>query len=293
MSRTDIRALTRDVQNATKIINKFTPNQRKVIDQIVEGRSNEQAKMAIANYLRVITASLYEHGFRSNQLDSIFELAEDFINEESIKSIKLDQELKRSGNIEMVKKKIEEEILREINTLMDAGKNRKEVIEAVLFKFPNMSKAMVINAYQQAKDERESEKIKEDPEIKQAVEYIFEEEKEIDKKVEKTKSVVVKNATAPQPDVKENKTTEKHVEEDITIVQVSQKKEEVEVKGLKVIEEKVVKSVKVEGENGTYEAETGKGVILSKENRSVNFRTEKELDEWVAEFRQVFAMIKA
>ena len=69
--------------------------------------------------------------------------------------------------------------------------------------------------------------------------------------------------------------------------------EVVKVKGLKVIESNVVvrKTVKVEGENGLYEADTENGVSLSKEDRSISFNTIEELDEWVAEFKAVFAMV--
>jgi len=65
----------------------------------------------------------------------------------------------------------------------------------------------------------------------------------------------------------------------------------VEMNGLKVIEEKVMRKVKVQGENGIYEAETSKGVMLTRNGMSIGFQTEEELNEWVIEFKNVFKMI--
>ncbi|EGO87969.1 hypothetical protein CBCST_08454 [Clostridium botulinum C str. Stockholm] len=103
------------------------------------------------------------------------------------------------------------------------------------------------------------------------------------------KEVVAKSATVEEKAVvKENLETEYIVESEEKLEE--NKKEE--VKGLKVLEEKVVKTIKVEGENGVYEAETGKGVILSRENASIRFENEEQLDSWVKEFKQVFKMVK-
>jgi hypothetical protein len=265
MSRAEGRAITREAQNAAKTINKFTPNQLKVIDQIVKGRSNEQVQMAIVSHLRVVTASLYEHGFNSNQIDDILNVANKLKEEENAKAAKLNEELKKGGDIEMVRKKIEDAIVNAIKELIATGKNRKETIDETLFKFPNMSKAMIINAYAQVKEELKPD----DPEVEKAMEYIFEEDKDMNNKVEESKNngvdAVVKGATATASNLSP------------------------QVKALKILEEK--RTVKVQGENGIYEGETGKGIILRKDDATISFQTKDQLDIWVAEVRQVLDMI--
>jgi len=108
---------------------------------------------------------------------------------------------------------------------------------------------------------------------------------------------IIKDAAAPTKQLEEN------AEKIIKIVKgrqcieqapVINELEVVEVKGsLKIIESTVVvrKTVKVEGSNGIYAADTEKGVSLSKEDRCIAFSTIEELDEWVAEFKAVFAMV--
>ncbi|MGH4125619.1 MAG: hypothetical protein ACREV6_22130 [Clostridium sp.] len=69
--------------------------------------------------------------------------------------------------------------------------------------------------------------------------------------------------------------------------------EVIKVKGLKVIESKVVvrKTIKVEGSNGMYDADTEKGVTLSREDMSISFSNEEQLDEWVSEVKAVLNMV--
>jgi len=108
---------------------------------------------------------------------------------------------------------------------------------------------------------------------------------------------IIKDAAAPTKQWEEN--AKKIIEiakerQCIKQAPVINKLEVVEVKGsLKVIESTVVvrKTVKVEGSNGIYAADTEKGVSLSKEDRCIAFSTIEELDEWVAEFKAVFAMV--
>ena len=64
--------------------------------------------------------------------------------------------------------------------------------------------------------------------------------------------------------------------------------EEVTVNNLKIVEEIRIKQIKVEGNNGTYKAETLKGVTLSREGMSISFLNEEQLKEWAEEVTAVF-----
>ena len=64
--------------------------------------------------------------------------------------------------------------------------------------------------------------------------------------------------------------------------------EEIIVNNLKIVEEIRIKQIKVEGNNGTYKAETLKGVTLSREGMSISFLNEEQLKEWAEEVTAVF-----
>nr|WP_243149502.1 hypothetical protein [Clostridium niameyense] len=124
---------------------------------VTNEKSAERVEVTLIGYQRAINASLIEHGFNYKEIDEIFDTAKYFNEEEKEKLYKLKEELKRSGDIEMAKKKIEKDVLELINAMLDKGKKKKEIIGETLFKFPNMSKAMIINAYQEAKENRKTE----------------------------------------------------------------------------------------------------------------------------------------
>ncbi|MCW6059755.1 hypothetical protein LAV35_03715 [Clostridium sporogenes] len=154
MNRTDKRRQVREIDKMMKSIQSLTPTQVKAMNYV----TNEKVTAVLVSYQRVVNASLVEHGLNYSEIEKIFNMATDFMKEEDEKSYKLNEELKRSGDIQMAKKKIEKGVLDLINSMLDGGKKKNEIIEETLFKFPNMSKAMIINAYQEAKEKRESEK---------------------------------------------------------------------------------------------------------------------------------------
>ncbi|NEZ46138.1 hypothetical protein FDF74_02800 [Clostridium niameyense] len=140
-----------------KAIQSLTPTQVKAMHYVTNEKSAERVEVTLIGYQRAINASLIEHGFNYKEIDEIFDTAKYFNEEEKEKLYKLKEELKRSGDIEMAKKKIEKDVLELINAMLDKGKKKKEIIGETLFKFPNMSKAMIINAYQEAKENRKTE----------------------------------------------------------------------------------------------------------------------------------------
>ena len=154
MNRTDKRRQVREIDKMMKSIQSLTPTQVKAMNHV----TTEKVTAVLVSYQRVINASLIEYGLSYSEIEKIFNMATDFMKEEDEKSYKLNEELKRSGDIQTAKKKIEKGVLDLINSMLDGGKKKNEIIEETLFKFPNMSKAMIINAYQEAKEKRESEK---------------------------------------------------------------------------------------------------------------------------------------
>lgn len=176
MNRTDKRRQVREIDKLMKSIQSLTPTQVKAMNYV----TNEKVTAVLVSYQRVINASLVEYGLNYSEIEKIFNMATDFMKEEDEKSYKLNEELKRSENIQMAKKKIEKGVLDLINSMLDGGKKKNEIIEETLFKFPNMSKAMIINAYQEAKEKKESEKAVDE------IMEIIEEPKKV-KKEEKTR----------------------------------------------------------------------------------------------------------
>lgn len=173
MNRTDKRRQVREIDKMMKSIQSLTPTQVKAMNYV----TNEKVTAVLVSYQRVINASLVEYGLNYSEIEKIFNMATDFMKEEDEKSYKLNEELKRSGNIQMAKNKIEKGVLDLINSMLDGGKKKNEIIEEILFKFPNMSKAMIINAYQEAKEQRKTERAAEVKEIEKA-EKVIKEDKE-------------------------------------------------------------------------------------------------------------------
>lgn len=285
MGRTEKRANQREAEKNMKkhkkTLAKLTPDELALIDLLATQKMNNELTAALVSYERVINASLIEHGFSYKEITSIIGLAVSLTSEENKKAKKLNEELMRSGDVEMSRKKIEESVIGEINKLMDEGKKKKEVIESVLYKFPNMSKAMIINAYQEVKEDRENNI---DPDIKDAMEYIFEENEEketdreevkqdnkIEKRLEENAKKIIEAAKEMQCSTKEQ------VGEEV-------KMDNKETKKLKI------KSMVLQGDNGTYRA-CENGVELTEMGSIVSFANEAQVDEWVNEVKSVFKMI--
>lgn len=282
MGRTEKRANRREAEKNMKkhkkTLAKLTTDELALIDLLATQKMNCQIHAALTSYERVILASMLEHEVSDEEIQSIWSLARKLIDEEDEKAKKLNKELQRSGDVEMVKKKIEESITNEINKLMDEGKKRKEVIESVLYKFPHMSKAMIINAYQEVKEDRENNI---DPDMKDAMEYIFEEneENEIDK----------------EKDNKIEKRLEENAKKIIEVAKEMQCQTKDEIKEKVKMENKStsglkIKSMVLQGENGVYRV-CENGVELTEMGSIISFENEAQVDEWVNEVKEVFGMI--
>ncbi|KEH91662.1 hypothetical protein Z962_p0038 (plasmid) [Clostridium botulinum C/D str. BKT12695] len=299
MNRAERRRKDRNFKKNLEAINKLTPQQTKLIDIAATQRAQAISNNKIQDFKQLIdrnmTAAFIELDWDNDKILKFQDRIEELFLEDVEKSNNLEKE-----KIDM--KKVEETVRKAVEEVLKEGLKKKDAIEKLAFKFPKLSKSMITNAYQNVKEEKATEL--EEKATDKAVEYIFakgEEEEKLKKEFKEMKNVkskvegssqkevVAKSATVEEKAVvKENLETE-HIVENEEKLEENKKQE---VKGLKVLEEKVVKTIKVEGENGVYEAETGKGVILSRENASIRFENEEQLDSWVKEFKQVFKMVK-
>jgi hypothetical protein len=267
MSRAERRESSRKGEKLRKCVKSLTPIQLDLIEQIADMKTDEKISEFRDTLDRTITATLISALPDENwdYIDNLIDRLSEYVNEDVSKLLELKKECKGDQKImNKTMQKYEDEIKVRVEKLLEQGVSQKEAIETLVIEFPKLSKSMITNAYKKLKSEYEkAHQEEEDPDTKEAVDAIME---ILDEKEEPVDKIIEE--------------AEKYVEE-------AEKS-----KGLKVLEEKVVKSIKVQGENGLYEAETGKGVILTRENASICFKNEEQLNEWIDEYRSVFAMLK-
>ncbi|CAM3000365.1 hypothetical protein HAHI6034_11040 [Hathewaya histolytica] len=312
MGRAERRRNKREIDRLSTSINKLDHNQIQLIDHLAGVKATNMTKESIEKLEfmvnRAVTALLIqvfpEKTFKEiKEIESIYG---DLILEDAEKIRRFKDETK--GDSKMAKKmmeKYEAEVRKEVIKLLDKKLTQKEAIEELAIKFPKLSKAMVTNEYKkikvELKKEEETKPIKKDKELENAVEYIFSEEGQA---LYKEKPTVAKSETTGHVDqvgevveesvVKKDLKTD-HIADTSKMVATSLedfKEEGHKIKGLKVLEEKIIRTIKVRGENGEYEAETGKGVVLSRGDNSLYFENEEQLNEFVSEFKEVFKMVE-
>lgn len=295
MNRQAKRQKQREMSKIENVISKLTPEQIKIIDHLSTVKAKQKSDMELAEIAmtidRNLSAALITLGLDLKQVDKIESLISELTEEDSLKYKEMSKKYSEE-EFRIIMKKIDGEIRKEIEKLLEKKLSKKQAIEELQFKFSTLSKSMITNAYQKVKEELEENKKEEadDLEVEAALKYIFEEEKEVKKE---DKTVEIKEV---ESNVSNNAITENnHIAEDGKMVKEETKVKAGEVvvdtsEGLQVLEE--IKIFKVKGNNGEYEADSRKGVILSREDRSIYFENEEQLDEWVNEFKRVFGMIK-
>lgn len=285
MSRADRRWQEREYARFNKKFNKLNGPQKELANKVGREVADMYIKKLLDGLDRSVSAAAILSGADMKKANEVTFLVGKLLGEDTYKVQEFENQFIKEEDCQMAIKKIDEEVKREVEKLINEGVNKKEAIEKLVFKFPKLSKSMLTNAYQRVKEEIQTDNKNtqdEDSEVTAALEYIFE-EKEVKKEVEKSE-VNDKDVQALE------ESAEKIIEEakkmqckDVANNAPTESK-------LQVLEE--VKIVKVKGENGIYEAETGKGVILSSENASICFQNEEQLNEWVSEFKEVFNMVK-
>ena len=325
MNRAERRRQERQLEKNLKAIQSLTPQQAKLINisarekakKIANAKVNELANL----FDRCTSAALVERNWSFEEIEEFQLRVTELLQEDTEKSQILEKE-----NVNIMK--IEKEVRNYIEGLLKEGLPKKKAIDDLVFKFPKLSKSMLLNAYEKVKKENEP-KITREKIIESAKKYgldkegknkiakdlgstystiatyvsrwkITEEEVKSEKETDEAlEYIFLKEPKQEQQEtvVKENPTTE-HIADTGKMIEVNksiekeENKEEAKVEGLKILEEKVIKTLKVEGKNGIYEGKTGEGITLKRNNAAISFENKEELEEWAREFNTVFRMIE-
>lgn len=288
MNRSERRRKDRNFKKNLEAINKLTPQQTKVVDIVATQRAQLIANKKIEEFEQLLdrnmTAAFVEWDWNKDKILKFQDRMAELLLEDTEKSQILEKE-----NVDM--KKVEESVRKAVEEVLVEGLKKKDAIEKLAFKFPKLSKSMITNAYQNVKEEKKKEL--EEKATDKAVEYILaegEEEEKLKKELKEMKNVKSKVEGSSKEEVVEQNTTEKEKEDHVDEVGEKIQLEENEHNGLQVLEE--VKIIKLKGLNGVYEADSRKDVVLSKDDVSITFENEEQLDSWVNEFKAVFGMMK-
>ncbi|KEH90600.1 hypothetical protein [Clostridium botulinum] len=288
MNRSERRRKDRNFKKNLEAINKLTPQQTKVVDIVATQRAQLIANKKIEEFEQLLdrnmTAAFVEWDWNKDKILKFQDRMAELLLEDTEKSQILEKE-----NVDM--KKVEETVRKAVEEVLVEGLKKKDAIEKLAFKFPKLSKSMITNAYQNVKEEKKKEL--EEKATDKAVEYILaegEEEEKLKKELKEMKNVKSKVEGSSKEEVVEQNTTEKEKQDHNANVGKKVEEEENEHNGLQVLEE--VKIIKLKGLNGVYEADSRKGVVLSKDDVSITFENEEQLDSWVNEFKAVFGMMK-
>lgn len=195
ISRREKRNLEREVKKKQEVVDKMTPLQLEIMNDITITRATEMVEDLRYKLDACITAAvLLETDLKLLDIHKIFKLSADLIEELEIKLEKLE---KLGGNEEMASKKqleIQEKVREKATELIQKGASKKEAIEILMSQFPTLAKSMLVNAYAKVKETIEPVEF-ENEEEKEAVEEILEiiegkEEVKEDVKVVKEEMVV-------------------------------------------------------------------------------------------------------
>ena len=308
MNRQTRRQQDKNLKKNTQAINSLTPAQARIADLVADERANIYINNFNKTVDRNMTAALINYGVNYEDIEGIQNDMSILFEEDTIKSKKLN--LEEGLNLT----KIELEVREAVREVLKNFTVKKLAIEELAFKFPKLSKSMLINAYGSVELElkkevyKDIEKVLKDLNADETIKLIVNKYKLIKdiaskyyyawKKDYMLRGPVSLEKATPQ-EIEKNaekiikKAKERQCIESVAQKTIIEKEEEVIVKGLKIVESNVVvrKTIKVEGENGAYAADTINGVILSKNNMVISFNNIEELETWVSEFKEVFTLV--
>lgn len=176
------------------IVNEFVA---KEVVRLADDRNRELYKEMTDTLDRSILAALIlETDMEIEDVEKVFELVYDLVEEDLKKSKKL--KIKGNGDMAKGAEKYLDKLIERVETLLKEGVNQKESIEILSKEFGMLSKSMITNSYKRIrKDYKDSlsktenvelveKEAPTDKEIEQAIDYIFEEKKVCESK-EKSK----------------------------------------------------------------------------------------------------------
>lgn len=253
MNRQERRKRDREIEKDKDFVKKLSVSETKRMNEIIDKITKDKAEQAINLIYGSFISVLVSEGCSFEEIRKVQILMTEFILDEKEKTKILEKE-----NVDMTK--LQMEVREFMKGLIAQGKNRKEVIEETVFKFPKATKNMINRTFGEIDDEKV---------LDDAAAYILEDNKNIKKAIEKEDAKKIAAEVARQID----------------------KEIEKESDDLEVLEEVVIKEVKLKGKNGVYEAKTGLGVALESEGYKLAFSNIEELESFCNEFKKVFERI--
>ena len=284
MNRQDRRKAERKINKDMDILRKMPEAEVKKVNDIIERTVKVRTDDALNAIDVSLSAILIDKGFKFKEILGLNDKLADYMNDDIEKN---KNNMKERVDLMKLGADVREFLIKEIKGAREAGTKessmKKEIIEKALFKFSNASKAKITTAYGMVIDELE---------IEDAAKYILEDNKKLKKIIKKED----KKAKA-----KEAKKVEKIVEEVAKDLQEKIEKEEKEIlknvkeeeklSRFKINKQEVIKKVEFEGNNGTYQGQTGIGIALESNGVKLAFTNIESLDSFYEEFRQAFELI--
>lgn len=249
MNRQERRKRDREIEKDKDFVKKLSVSETKRMNEIIDKITKDKAEQAINLIYGSFISVLVSEGCSFEEIRKVQILMTEFILDEKEKIKILEKE-----NVDMTK--LQMEVREFMKGLIAQGKNRKEVIEETVFKFPKATKNMINRTFGEIDDEKV---------LDDAAAYILEDNKNIKKAIEKEDAKKIAAEVARQI--------------------------EKESDDLEVLEEVVIKEVKLKGKNGVYEAKTGVGVALESEGYKLAFSNIEDLESFCNEFKKVFERI--
>lgn len=249
MNRQERRKRDREIEKDKDFVKKLSVSETKRMNEIIDKITKDKAEQAINLICGSFISVLVSEGCSFEEIRKVQILMTEFILDEKEKTKILEKE-----NVDMTK--LQMEVREFMKGLIAQGKNRKEVIEETVFKFPKATKNMINRTFGEIDDEKV---------LDDAAAYILEDNKNIKKAIEKEDAKKIEAEVARQI--------------------------EKESDDLEVLEEVVIKEVKLKGKNGVYEAKTGLGVALESEGYKLAFSNIEDLESFCNEFKKVFERI--
>lgn len=249
MNRQERRKRDREIEKDKDFVKKLSVSEAKRMNEIIDKITKDKAEQAINLIYGSFISVLVSEGCSFEEIRKVQILMTEFILDEKEKTKILEKE-----NVDMTK--LQMEVREFMKGLIAQGKNRKEVIEETVFKFPKATKNMINRTFGEIDDEKV---------LDDAAAYILEDNKNIKKAIEKEDAKKIAAEVARQI--------------------------EKESDDLEVLEEVVIKEVKLKGKNGVYEAKTGLGVALESEGYKLAFSNIEDLESFCNEFKKVFERI--
>ncbi|MDB1924080.1 hypothetical protein PMY56_13535 [Clostridium tertium] len=271
MNRQERRKRDREIDKDKDFVKKLSANETKRMNEIIDKITKDKAEQAIDLIYGSFISVLVNEGCSFEEIRKVEILMTEFMLDEKEKTKILEKE-----NVDMTKLQIE---VREfMKGLIAQGKNRKEVIEETVFKFPKATKNMINRTFGEIDDEKV---------LDDAAAYILEDNKNIKKAIEKEDAKKIAAEVARQ--------IEKEIEKEDHNSQVEKKVQE-EVKEEKSMCKLKIKKLELEGEYGSYIREGNKvtaGEITFNSLQELEEYKKREIELFNLKMQEIEAVYKA